>query len=292
MEAISADGTRLAYNEFGLGREAPLLVFSHGWSCQSEFWRPQIDKFAATHRVVVYDQRGHGGSDRGSRPFSARALGDDLEAILRCVVNPVRKAVVIGHSMGGMSIMAWAAGYPESVNELSRGVLLASTGAAQLVSKSTLLSPSRRETGGFAERVLAKGLGLGGPEVKASLLARALIKYATMGPRASISAVEQCTEVLLQCPPVTRGLWGNVLATIDVRSGIDQLTVPVSVIVGTSDRLTPQVHSTEIADRLRGQDYLSEIVVLPLVGHMSNVEAPQEFNMCVTRLDTATGCCA
>lgn len=64
-EVLSTDGTRLFVEEYGLGDDAPLLVFSHGWACQGRFWRPQIEHFANTHRVVVYDQRGHGWSDRG-----------------------------------------------------------------------------------------------------------------------------------------------------------------------------------------------------------------------------------
>lgn len=77
-EVLSTDGTRLFVEEYGLGDDAPLLVFSHGWACQGRFWRPQIEHFANTHRVVVYDQRGHGWSDRGHTPFSSSVLGDDL----------------------------------------------------------------------------------------------------------------------------------------------------------------------------------------------------------------------
>src|SRR3546814_4528076 len=114
-EVLSSDGTRLFVEELGLDDDAPLLVFSQGWACQGRFWRPQIEHFANTHRVVVYDQRGHGWSDRGRAPFSSSLLGDDLEAVLRAVVTSSRKALVSGHSMGGMSIMAWAAEHPESV---------------------------------------------------------------------------------------------------------------------------------------------------------------------------------
>ena len=101
-EVLSGDGTRLFVEEFGLDDDAPLLVFSHGWACQGRFWRPQIDYFAKTHRVVVYDQRGHGWSDRGQAPLSSSVLADDLEAVLRAVVTLPRKAMVVGHSMGGV----------------------------------------------------------------------------------------------------------------------------------------------------------------------------------------------
>lgn len=165
LEVLSSDGTRLFAQEFGPGRDAPLLVFSHGWACQGgRFWRPQIEQFAATHRVVVYDQRGHGWSDRGGRaPFSARLLADDLEAVVRAVATPTDKAVVVGHSMGGMSIMSWAAEYPASVSELARGVVLASTGPSQLVDRSTLLKVPPRQLRPRLERAFAASLAVAGP---------------------------------------------------------------------------------------------------------------------------------
>ena len=52
-EVLSRDGTRLFVEEYGLGDDAPLMVCSQGWACQSRFWRPQIEHFAHTHRVVV-----------------------------------------------------------------------------------------------------------------------------------------------------------------------------------------------------------------------------------------------
>ncbi|OZC60576.1 alpha/beta hydrolase [Rhodococcus sp. 15-725-2-2b] len=286
-EVLSSDGTRLFVEEYGLGDDAPLLVFSHGWACQGRFWRPQIEHFATTHRVVVYDQRGHGWSDRGRAPFSSSVLGDDLEAVLRAVVTSNRKALVTGHSMGGMSIMGWAAEHPESVPVLSRGAVLASTGPSQLVSKSTLIGSPRRFRASL-ERAFAAGLATAGPEMLDTRFNRRLVKYGTMGPHAPADVVAECSDIVLRCPPAVRGMWGRVLATIDVSKGIDSLTVPTTVIVGSADKLTPAVHSIDLADRLQQRRRLHEFVALPQIGHMINMEAPTYFNEAAARLDAAT----
>ncbi len=170
---------------------------------------------------MVYDQRGHGWSDRGGRaPFSARLLADDLEAVVRAVATPTDKAVVVGHSMGGMSIMSWAAEYPASVSELARGVVLASTGPSQLVDRSTLLKVPPRQLRPRLERAFAASLAVAGPEVRDTRLSRRLIRYGTLGPGATVEVVDECADIVLRCPPQVRGMWGGaVLATIDVSRG-------------------------------------------------------------------------
>ncbi|ORM37740.1 alpha/beta hydrolase [Williamsia sp. 1135] len=286
-EVLSRDGTRLFVEEYGLGDDAPLMVFSHGWACQSRFWRPQIEHFAHTHRVVVYDQRGHGWSDRGHSQFSSSLLGDDLEAVLRAVVTSSRKALVIGHSMGGMSIMGWAAEHPHSVRPSSRGAVLASTGPSQLVSRSTLIRSPRRFRATL-ERGFAAGLAIAGPEMLDTRFNRRLVKYGTMGPHASADVVAECSGIVLRCPPAVRGMWGKVLASIDVSKGVDSLAVPTTVIVGSADKLTPEIHSTDLAERLKQRGRLHDLVALPQIGHMINMEAPNDFNEAVARLDAAT----
>ncbi|MGZ8177085.1 alpha/beta fold hydrolase [Williamsia sp. SKLECPSW1] len=284
-EIASFDGTKLFVQEYG-PEDAPLLVFSHGWACQGRFWRPQIEHFAPNHRVVVYDQRGHGWSDRGRVPFSASLLADDLESVVRAVATPSQKAIVVGHSMGGMSVMSWAGEHPDSVSELARGAMLASTGPADLVSRSTLVKAPRRLRV-RAERAFAAGLSVVGPEMPDTRLSRVLIRYGTLGPRASAAVVDECADIVLRCPPQVRGMWGGVLATIDVSRGVDALSVPVTVIVGGSDRLTPTGHSVDLALRLATRGLLHEIVRVEGAGHMVNLECTQEFNNALDRLGTA-----
>lgn len=133
--AVSADGARLHVEVHG-DQDAPTVVLAHGWTCSTAFWAAQIRALAATHRVVAYDQRGHGRSP-AARAHSTTALADDLVAVLEAVLAPGERAVVAGHSMGGMTIMA-AAGRPE-FGERVAAALLCSTGSSRLAAEALVL---------------------------------------------------------------------------------------------------------------------------------------------------------
>ncbi|WP_336619235.1 alpha/beta fold hydrolase, partial [Gordonia alkanivorans] len=174
-----------------------------------------------------------------------------------------------------------------SVPLLARGAVLASTGPSQLVSRSTLIRSPRRLRATL-ERAFAAGLAIAGPEMLDTRFNRRLVKYGTMGPHASADVVAECSDIVLRCPPAVRGMWGKVLASIDVSKGVDSLAVPTTVIVGSADKLTPEVHSIDLAERLQQRGRLHDFVVLPQIGHMINMEAPNDFNEAAARLDAAT----
>lgn len=146
LTALSADGSSLHVELHGPD-DAPAVVLAHGWTCNTHFWAAQVRDLAVDHRVVVYDQRGHGRTpEPGPGGYSTRALADDLEAVLRATLAPGQKAVLGGHSMGGMTLMA-AAGRA-AVREHGAAVLLCSTGSSRLTAESLVLpmraAPSAR----------------------------------------------------------------------------------------------------------------------------------------------------
>ena len=137
----TADGVPLAVREVGPA-DAPLtVVFAHGFCLRmgafhfqrarlTEQWGPQV-------RMVFYDQRGHGQS--GAAPpesYTVPQLGQDLEAVL-AVMAPRGPVVLVGHSMGGMTVLAHARQYPQRYRSRIVGVALIST-AAEGVSRSPL----------------------------------------------------------------------------------------------------------------------------------------------------------
>jgi len=101
----AADGTAIAYEVTGEG--APALVFVHCWACNRDFWRGQIDTFAADHRVVAIDLPGHGASGRDRAAWTLEAYADDVATVVETLdLSPV---VLVGHSMGGpVSLLAAA----------------------------------------------------------------------------------------------------------------------------------------------------------------------------------------
>ncbi|GGZ00492.1 alpha/beta fold hydrolase [Streptomyces nitrosporeus] len=276
LTAVSADGSRIHVELHGPD-DAPAVVLAHGWTCNTHFWAAQVRALAADHRVVVYDQRGHG---RTPEPvngvYSTKALADDLEAVLRATLAPGRKAVLAGHSMGGMTLMA-AAGR-EAVREHGAAVLLCSTGSVRLTAESTVL-PIR--AGALRTRLTAAVLGARAPLGPVTAVSKSVLKYATMGRGSSPERVDICARIVHACPRGARVAWGRVLAGLDLQAGVRELRLPTAVIAGTEDRLTPPVHARAIEAALPHSLGLTELTG---VGHMTPVEAPEAVTAGLRRL--------
>ena len=101
---LSKEGTPISYEVYGSGE--PTLVFVHGWSCDGRYWREQVPVFSKKYRVVVPDLAGHGHSGMTRTKYTMSAFGEDVRAVTEATGS--RKAILIGHSMGG-SVIAEAA---------------------------------------------------------------------------------------------------------------------------------------------------------------------------------------
>ena len=265
LTAVSADGARLHVEVHG-PENAPAVVLAHGWTCSTAFWAAQIRDLAVDHRVIAYDQRGHGRSPV-SPACSTEALADDLEAVLEATLAPGEKAVIAGHSMGGMTVMA-AAGRT-AFREHAAAVLLCSTGSSRLVAESTVV-PIR--AGRLRTWLTRRVIGARAPLGPVTPVARRILKYATMGPGSAPHMVEACARIVHACPRKVRHAWSQVLDLLDLDHGVGELTAPTVVVVGTADRLTPPVHARALVAALPNCVGSAE---LPGLGHMTPVEAPE-----------------
>ncbi|MFJ9444167.1 alpha/beta fold hydrolase [Kitasatospora sp. NPDC101235] len=278
----SADGIRLHVEVHGQPG-APTVVLAHGWTCSTAFWAPVIRRLADRYRVVAYDQRGHGHSEvpPSRARYSTRALAEDLSAVLARTVPAGERAVLAGHSMGGMTIMA-AGGRPE-VAERTAAAVLISTGPGDLVAELTVLPPAVRSRGlrRFLHRQLLRSRMPLGP---VSPFSRMALKYATMGPSSPAGQVEATARIVHACPTAVRANWAAVLERLDVHAGLARLAAPTAVVVGTDDRLTPPVHAHRIVAELQDSQGL---LLLPGVGHMSPLERPAEVAAEIHRMASA-----
>lgn len=102
---------RVHYRSFGKGEEA--LVFVHGWTCDWTFWRAQIPAFSKQARVLAVDLPGHGESDRppDKSAYTMEAFARGVEAAMRDA--KVRRAVLVGHSMGTPVVRQFYRLFPE-----------------------------------------------------------------------------------------------------------------------------------------------------------------------------------
>ena len=104
-----ADGVSLRVIEAGKVSDGPALVFIPGWSTGAEVWRRQIDRFAATHRVIAFDPRSQGESTKTTSGNTPETRAQDLHALLERL--GVRRPVLIGWSQGVQDVAAYVERY-------------------------------------------------------------------------------------------------------------------------------------------------------------------------------------
>jgi pimeloyl-ACP methyl ester carboxylesterase len=277
----SEDGTELHVETYG-PQTAPTLFLVHGWTCAIRFWNDQIRALSREFRVVAFDLRGHGRSaSAATGDYSTAAFAADVEAVLDAVLAPGEKAVLAGHSLGAMSLAAWARRFPEQVERRAAAVAMLSTGLGDLVAVSTIagavnrFSALKRPVGG---RLL--GVATPVPKRAGRALTRA-VRYIALSPDASPEQVAICEEMFRSCSGPVRGACGVHLARLDLHDAAAVITVPTLVLVGARDKLTPMPQAERLAESL---PRLAELVVLPLVGHMTPIEAPGEVNGHLSKL--------
>jgi pimeloyl-ACP methyl ester carboxylesterase len=280
----SVDETRLHVEIFGPG-DGPSVVLIHGWTEQLRFWGPVIARLREQDmRVIAYDLRGHGKSERAStRDYSLERFGDDLESVLAATTDEGSPATVAGHSLGAMAIAAWAQRH--DVNARACGAVLINTGLGDLIAGNLLVS-------GAAARILSPRmsravLGSAAPlPGLSSPLAHAAIRHIAFGPTATHGQVAFYERMLIECPADVRAAVGLALSDMDLYPAVSRLTVPTLVIAGDSDRLTPPSHARRIASTLPRPAGLIE---LERTGHMSPLERPEQLTDAIAQLvsDTA-----
>lgn len=279
-DVVARDGTRLRAELFG-PEDAPPLVFVHGWTCARRFWACQVQALADRFRIVTFDLRGHGDSDvPASGDYSTDALADDLQAVLEATVPDGRRALLVGHSLGAMTVVAWAGRHPEEVERRAVAAALMNTGIDGLVDDSLLIRIPRAWRR-LRARVGAWFLAGGGPPPSASPLTLRAIRYVALSPSASPAQVAFCQGMTLACPPRVRAGFGRTLLRLDLTGAIGHLTVPTLVLGAARDRLTPPPHVERIAAAL---PRLSERLLLPKSGHMSPIEDAPSVNAALERL--------
>jgi pimeloyl-ACP methyl ester carboxylesterase len=274
------DGIRLHAEVFGPEDGRP-VVLAHGITCALRVWAYQIADLAKDHRVIAFDHRGHGRSAVPSRRsgFSLDCLAGDIDAVLETALRPGERAVVAGHSMGGIAITSWAERYPDRVAELADGVALINTTSGDLLRHVKLLPvpPPLAAARVRAAGTLLKTFGAAPLLRAADLPGRRLVSTMAVGRDADPAIAEFIFELFNQTPPAGRGGWARALVdSLGTRQyiGLNNLTVPTLVIGSDKDRLLPMVSARRIAKEVPN---LAQFVELP-GGHCAILERPEEVN--------------
>ncbi|MEV6059673.1 alpha/beta hydrolase [Nocardia asteroides] len=282
IPVVTADGARLRVHAYG-PVDAPVIVFAHGWTCSIEYWNAQINAFAGEYRVIAYDQRGHGESTNGYARPSTDLLADDLCDVLDAALLPGQRAVLVGHSMGGMTLIAWAGRYPERVAEQAAAVVLTNTGAHSLVEVSTMVPGLNKPLR------LLRGRQMPTPDWLGKLILGTPVVFPPIKPVRWIFARQVMTldttpeklsyalSVVRGCPMMTRARYGRLLAELHLGDVASNFCVPTTVLAGDRDDMTPALHAERLAELLDKAGTLAGFKVLP-TGHLGNVERYDLFN--------------
>ena len=280
------DGVPLAVREVG-PTDAPLtVVFAHGFCLRmgafhfqrmrlSEEWGPQV-------RMIFYDQRGHGRS--GEAPpetYTVTQLGMDLETVLQ-VIAPRGPIVLVGHSMGGMTVLSHARQYPRHYGGRIAGAALISS-AAEGVAKSPLgeiLNNPALEAVRRAARSAPK-LVHRGRNATRSLIGPILRAASYSNVNVSPSIVAFSDKMMLGTPVPTMVEFLHALEVHDETAALPTLAkIPTLIVCGEHDLVTPAEYSKKMAEALPD----SELVIVARTGHLVLLDKPEPINDGLVRL--------
>ncbi|RKE21174.1 alpha/beta fold hydrolase [Streptomyces sp. TLI_171] len=241
------------------------LVLLHAFPLSARMWEAQVERVPGPAgddaRVVAPDQRGFGAAPLGEQPPSLDTAADDLAELLDEL--GIEQAVLGGLSMGGYVAMAFARRHPERL----AGLVLADT-------KATADTDAARAN---RERIAAAVLAAGSVE----LLIEERTAENLLAPGADEELAGAVRQMIAEADPAAVA-WAQraMAARPDSLDDLAALEVPAAVIVGELDTVTPLSEARMMAEALGD----AELTVIPAVGHLSSLEAPETFNAAVRAL--------
>jgi pimeloyl-ACP methyl ester carboxylesterase len=252
----SFDGDLISYNVYGKGDIT--LLFVHGWSCDSRYWREQVPIFAREYRVVTMDLAGHGNSSMGRKIYSVESFAQDVKAVIEAV--NANKVIVIGHSFGG-EIVATAASMEQ---KKVIGIIGVDTlqnveewysreEASKLIGIDGFKKDFKASVKTFVEQMMGKDID---PELKKWIID----DMSSAPPNIAISALEEYT---------------GTIADKKMISVFKEVKTPVRCINADLWPTKPEVN------RKYMQSF--DVSIMKGAGHFLMLERPDEFNKLLNR---------
>lgn len=234
------------------------IVLIHGFPLDRRVWAEVTPRLAAKHRVITVDLPGFGQSTL-AQPFSIASLAADLHQLLGHL--DALPAYVGGLSMGGYVSLAFAQAFAGKL----RGLILVDTKAAgdsaEAKASRVAMAALAKEKGSapVAEQMLPKMLGAGAIDARPQL-------------------VKQLRQMMQACPAKT--IEAACLAMKDrddFTALLPGLKMPVLIVVGETDAITPPIMAAAMCDAIAG----ARLAVIPAAGHMTPIEQPQQVGQAI-----------
>jgi len=246
MSIAQVGDIKLYYEVHGKGEP---LVLVMGFGFRSGHWFAIRDKLAAEYRVIVFDNRGTGQSDKPAMPYTARMMAGDVARLMDAI--GIDRANVFGVSMGGMISQEFALNYPARLNSLILGCTYCGGNRAVPISAEAAAFLLDAERAKLPEEDRARGI--------IPWLWRE--EFAENNPAAIARFVTTTCEH--PTPPQTLVSHGNAIMTHDTYDRLPEIKAPTLVITGSDDRLMPCENSKLLASRIPG----AELAIIDKAGH-------------------------
>jgi pimeloyl-ACP methyl ester carboxylesterase len=246
MPKLNRDGVHIYYEVHG--QSGPVILLSHGYSSTSGMWAGQIEPLSKSHKLVIWDMRGHGQSDYPEDPaaYSEEATVADMAALLDAV--GAKTAIVGGLSLGGYMSLAFNRAHPDRVSAL----LIFDTGPGYRNDEAR--EGWNRTSIARAERFERDGL---------SALGNASAEVRIVRHRSADGLAKAARGMLTQ-------------RDAGVMNSLPTIGAPALVVVGAND--TPFLAASDyMAAKIPG----AKKVVIPDAGHAANIDQPAAFNQAV-----------
>ncbi|MDE3086562.1 MAG: alpha/beta hydrolase [Acidobacteriota bacterium] len=251
--------------------EGPPLLLLHGLMSASGIWVNQLTDLAGRHRVVAVDLRGHGRSSVGEEGTGLVRMAEDVRRVMEEL--DLRRALVVGHSMGGMVALRVVHDLPAAERRLRvDGLAVVSSAAGPFLSAPGSTTASRVLVPAWSQFVLAAD--------RAGMWSRPARDLRWWATRLSFGAEADPAQVRFTeelSRPVAASTFTRLLPDLvafDLSDGLADIEVPVLVVVGSRDRLTPPRHARAMAGVLPQ----AQLVELPRCGHTPMLERRHEFS--------------
>lgn len=288
IEVPLDDGVRLHAEIYGDRCAGATVILLHGWTLDRRIWRRQVPELTGATgtpvRVVAYDARGHGRSSPTHRDRATLGhLGDDLAEVIdrTATAGPV---VLVGHSLGGMTIMEYAHRHPESFAARVGGLVMVSTTAeGHTHTRYGLPAPLGRavRTAELSSTYVLARCGDRHPHRAVMNAIRPVMRWLLFGDRCDPDDLWLASSAVARAS--LRSI-GSFRPSISEQQRLETLAglppVPTAVLVGDRDRLTPMPCAESIA---RALGNLS-VTRCAGAGHMLMMERPDEVTDAIARV--------
>jgi pimeloyl-ACP methyl ester carboxylesterase len=272
---------------------AATIVFVHGFALTQDCWHFQRAAFRDKRRMIFYDQRSHGRSDVSPTEHATiEQLGRDLRQVID-ELSPDEPVVLVGHSMGGMTLVALAEEHPDYFGDRVVGAALISTTAGKLRTHKVL---SRHVPDAIGRRAVERGLVLAAQRERlldlvrrrGTALALGVVREFAFGdtdvPLSWVAFVNEMVantpmQVLVEFIPHF-----SEMDKFEIITSFEQ--VPTLVMCGTKDKLTSVGHSRKLHSMIEG----SRLVELEGAGHMPTFECHEQVGRELERLFADADC--